>query len=237
MRKAIILAAGMGSRLQKAHERPKPLVDINGTPSIIRLLNQFEKNGITETAITIGYRGDEIIRHVESEYTGRISITWFENHRYRDPNGVSLLAAKDFVDKRVMLSMADHVFSNAAVRVIADLPETGSTSVLMIDRKLDEIFDMDDATKVLVDDDGRIIGISKSLTQYNAVDTGLFCISPELISALEKLEKPTLSEGVSLLGAENLMTTVSIGDGWWQDVDTPETLKHAISLISEKGNE
>lgn len=237
MEKALILAAGMGSRLAKAHDRPKPLVDINGQASIIRLLNQFEKYGIRETAITLGFRGNDVRSFIESNYNGSIKIFWYENHRYHEPNGVSVLSASEFVNERVMLSMADHVFSDTAVSVISSIESKGSTSYLMVDYDLKSIFDMDDATKVLTDPEGRIVDIGKEIPDFNCIDTGLFCISPELVEALARLASPTLSQGVRELTLSGQMLTVPIGNGWWQDVDTPETLTHALEIISKRGNE
>jgi choline kinase len=234
MNKALILAAGMGSRLKKAHDLPKPLTDLNGEPSIFRLLRQFEESGITETAIVVGFRGEEIRSYTAQHYKGNIKLTWFENHKYKEPNGVSVIAAEEFITERVLLSMADHLFIGSPVKQMSKLNPSEKETVLLVDRDLDSIFDMDDATKVLTDSDGKILDIAKNISKYNAVDTGLFCISPELVISLKSLESPTLSEGVKLLGEKGLMTTLEIANGTWQDIDTPETLEYARKILSEK---
>ncbi len=231
LRKALILAAGYGSRLSPAQSIPKPLTPLAGEPSIVRLIRQFHDAGIAEVAIVVGYRGDEVRAAVEQGAAPGVRLSFFENHRYSEPNGLSVLAAASFVDERVLLSMSDHLFLGACVSHMTALDRAGDQTVLMIDRDIAGVFDLDDATKVLTDEAGRVIEIGKDLESYNAIDTGLFCISPALVSALSELESPSLSQGVKRLSARGLMCTQEMRDGTWQDIDTPETLAHAQKLL------
>jgi choline kinase len=234
MKKALILAAGMGSRLQKAHHSPKPLTLLNNEVSLLRLFRQFSEAGIEECGVVVGHRGSEIIKYVETNYKGSLKITFFDNQRYKEPNGVSLLTAKEFITERVLLSMADHMFMGSPIKTVTSLGSQGDECFLLIDKKIDTIFDIDDATKVLIDDDNFIIEIGKTIPEYNCIDTGLFGITPRLIHHLEKLESPSLSEGVKALSAEKLMKTVELTDGFWQDIDTPETLEYALKVLNSK---
>ncbi len=231
IRKALILAAGFGSRLQPAQSVPKPLTMLANEPSIVRLIRQFCASGIHDVGIVVGYRKDEIISTVTGQVTGEVRITWFDNPRYEEPNGLSVLAAGGFVDERVLLSMSDHLFLGDCIPSMAALDRGAPETVLLVDRNIEGVFDLDDATKVLVDDSGAILAIGKQISRYNAIDTGLFCISPALMEALSGLESPSLSEGVKLLADRGLMRTQDITAGVWQDIDTPETLEYARSLL------
>jgi choline kinase len=46
------------------------------------------------------------------------------------------------------------------------------------------LLDIDDATKVDVAADGRIVRIGKTIASYNAIDTGLFLATPALAEAI-----------------------------------------------------
>ncbi len=224
----------MGSRLAQAHSRPKPLTDLAGEPSLFRLFRQFSDSGIEEVAVVTGYRGQEIKDFVSSEYEGKLQIKWFENHKYKQPNGLSVLAARDFIDQRVLLSMADHLFYGSPIPQMCALSTVAPESVLLVDQNIEGVFDLDDATKVKTDSNGLIIDIGKEISNYNAIDTGLFVISPALIEALDTLESPSLSAGVKALGERNLMKTLQLKDGIWQDIDTPAALKNALKLIDSR---
>ena len=60
--KVVILAGGRGTRLSEYTKTiPKPMVQINGKPMIIRIMNHFAKSGFKNFYIALGYKG-EIIR-------------------------------------------------------------------------------------------------------------------------------------------------------------------------------
>ncbi len=234
IRKALILAAGYGSRLSGAQTLPKPLTPLAGEPSILRLIRQFSQAGIQQVAVVIGYRGEEVRRAVEAGKPEGVEIVYFENHRYSEPNGLSVLAAREFVTERVLLSMSDHLFLGDCIRHMVRQDPAGEDSILMIDRDIEGVFDLDDATKVLTDEAGRILDIGKEIPRYNAIDTGLFVISPALVDALAELPSPSLSQGVRRLADAGRMGTLELRDGAWQDIDTPETLAHAQELLASE---
>ncbi|MGH3777352.1 MAG: NTP transferase domain-containing protein [Pseudonocardiaceae bacterium] len=55
VRKAVVLAAGLGSRLG-SQDRPKPLILVNGTPILHRALSNLASVGVREVVIVIGHR-------------------------------------------------------------------------------------------------------------------------------------------------------------------------------------
>jgi choline kinase len=93
---------------------------------------------------------------------------------------------------------------------------------LAIDRKLDMIFDLDDAMKVQTRDDG-VLAIGKQLPRYDAIDTGVFLCPNELFDFLERAKQDgdcSLADGVRLMADHGKVRAVDIGQSWWQDVDT-----------------
>ena len=80
----------------------------------------------------------------------------------------------------------------------------------------------------------RIVAIGKDLTDYDALDTGVFVFSPLLFEALDRaraLGDTTLSGGVRQLAARGLMRGVEIGDAVWCDIDTVSDLAAAESAL------
>ncbi|WP_375779163.1 phosphocholine cytidylyltransferase family protein [Bradyrhizobium sp. ma5] len=60
-RKAVILAAGLGSRLRPLTDlRPKPLVEVNGTAILHNALRNLDAVGVEEVTVVVGYRKDAI---------------------------------------------------------------------------------------------------------------------------------------------------------------------------------
>jgi 1L-myo-inositol 1-phosphate cytidylyltransferase len=134
--------------------------------------------------------------------------------------------------------MADHVVGTEVMDLVRDYVLPDRCATLLVDLKLDTIFDMDDATKVYVEDD-KIVRIGKMITGYNAVDCGIFVCSTALMDAIESVYVATgdasLSDGVQAFSADGRMLTLDVGDGFWQDVDTPEMLAHAEAVLAASG--
>jgi 1L-myo-inositol 1-phosphate cytidylyltransferase len=235
----VVLAAGLGSRIQSDNSPPKPLIPVAGRPLILRVLDRFREAGIDEAVLVLGHRADEIRTAVEAD-APMSSIHFALNPRYRLGNGLSVLQAEEAVGERpFFLSMADHIFDADMIRTLAEarLPQNGL--ILAVDRKLDSIYDMDDATKVKTEE-GHIMEIAKNLSVFDAVDTGLFSCSKALFRAIWTFSESrqngdcSLSEGVHTLSKQKLALVHDIGDALWQDVDTMECAKHAETIFGNR---
>jgi glucose-1-phosphate cytidylyltransferase len=62
--KIIILAGGLGTRLSEYTKKiPKPMVDINGKPILMHIIESYKRYGFSEFCIALGYKGDVIRRY------------------------------------------------------------------------------------------------------------------------------------------------------------------------------
>ena len=243
---ALILAAGNGSRLaSRSGELPKPLVLLYGKPLLEHVVNGALEAGIERFVIVVGYRGGMIQDWYKTRPFRGADVTFVENPDYRKDNGVSVLCAKDLIRESFLLLMADHIFDPATAAALIRQPLGHNEVVLAVDHKIHAVFDLDDATKVRLEND-RIVEIGKNLRQYNALDTGMFLCQPSLFHWLDSAlmnGNCSLSDGLRLMGQSRAFRGFDIGDRRWQDVDTPEALDHAsqafyvpqISIRPEKG--
>lgn len=239
-RTGLILAAGFGSRLAGSTSSTdlKPLTPVNGIPLIFRTIRSLSIAGCDHICIVLGYKSGEIRKEIENNYHGKIPLQFVTNEQYDLKNGVSLLAAAEYLTDTFIMTMADHVFGDCVMKLAGNNKPPDNGATLLVDNKLDSIFDMDDATKVKTDEDGRIISIGKQIANYNCVDTGVFVCTHGLVKSLEDFYQKngdvSLSEGVQQLAKSGRMYTLDIGDGFWQDVDTPEMLAHAELRLALK---
>ncbi|QOZ33250.1 phosphocholine cytidylyltransferase family protein [Bradyrhizobium sp. CCBAU 53421] len=78
-KKAVILAAGSGTRLRPLTDLcPKPLVKINGTPILHNALRNLEAVGVEDVTIVVGYRKDAIQYACGSRFSG-LNINYVES--------------------------------------------------------------------------------------------------------------------------------------------------------------
>ncbi len=234
--RAIILAAGMGSRLGEG--LPKPLRSVAGVPLLVRVLRTLASEGIEEAVIVTGYASERVQSALVAADLD-LRLRFVENPRYEAKNGVSLLAASDLVDRECILAMADHLVSSALVRRLLDAELPEGCCALGVDFDVPRCFDLDDATKVRLC--GRtIVDIGKELDGYDALDTGVFRIGPALLRELAVLEAMTgdcsLSDGVRALAGQGAFFGVDVGRARWIDVDTPEALERAEAMLRVFGD-
>jgi len=105
-----------------------------------------------------------------------------------------------------------------------------------VDRKIDSIFDLDDAMKLQTRGD-RVVAIGKNLRAYDAIDTGLFVCPLEIFKYFGRAKQHddcSLADGVRLMAEEKKVRAVDIGGAWWQDVDTPEMLQRAEKVMLKR---
>ncbi len=112
VRKAIVVAAGFGSRLAPVTlKTPKPLVTVNGVRIIDTLLDALLAAGITSIFIVRGYKGEQFDTLLE-KYP---MIRFVENPLYNESNNISsVYAAKDLID-RCYICEADLIISDPSI--------------------------------------------------------------------------------------------------------------------------
>ena len=229
--KAVIIAAGRGSRLKGRYEHvPKPLVTVAGVGLLKRTILTAKRAGITDFAIVTGYRADEIRAAIESDQQVDVNIDWVSNDRWEEGNGISVLVAQESIGENAfILMMSDHLIDSQIISGLRSANLAKDECALAVDSRIDRIFDEEDATKVLVNG-GRIEAINKTLDDHNAIDAGVFVCNPTLFDALERSVadgNDSLSGGIQILASEGRMRAEDIGELFWEDVDTPESLVHA----------
>jgi choline kinase len=236
---AVVLMAGEGSRLRGADKNfLKPFVPVLGRPLISYTLDALTRAGIKTLNFVVGYESKRMIAEVKKLIPSGLNASFIENRNWQKQNGISLLAAADRVAGPFLLTMSDHLFDDTIVDGLLDSFDPDFLNVA-VDRKLDSIFDLDDAMKVQTRGN-RVADIGKDLRDYDAIDIGLFVCPLEIFEYLERAKSGnggndcSLADGVRLMARDSKVRPVDIGDGCWQDVDTPQMLRYAERQIAER---
>jgi 1L-myo-inositol 1-phosphate cytidylyltransferase len=238
--RCLIIAAGQGTRLRSL-AASKPLAGIAGAPLVEHIVRLAAAAGANEFVVVTGYEAESVERFLEglANRTG-LAIACIRNPDWARPNGLSVLsAARALGDEPFVLLMSDHLFDPAILRALLAARRADAALTLGIDRRIDRPdLDLDDATKVVLGGEGRIVAIGKAISEYDAVDTGLFVAGPALLEALAGSVAAggsgSLSEGVQKLADAGAAFTHDIGDGWWVDVDDEPAFRRAERELPER---
>ena len=115
--KAILLAAGRGSRLSPlTDDRPKGMVELEGIPLLHYQLDLLRRAGIEDISVVTGYRGDCVAHPT-------IPITCIENPRWDIANMVaSLDCASAALSGDVLVAYTDIVYESSVLGAVLGCP-------------------------------------------------------------------------------------------------------------------
>nr|MBI4157178.1 phosphocholine cytidylyltransferase family protein [Candidatus Woesearchaeota archaeon] len=183
--KAIILAAGMGTRLAKYTEGlPKCMLNFSGKTLIERQVETLRKAGINDITIVKGYMPDKI--NIKG-------VKYYLNEDFADTNMVeTLFAAENELNDEILVCYADILYEE---RIIQKILQSKADIGVTVD---DDYWDywkarMDnykDDVESLVINNGRIVELGEthcSLDKAKVRYVGLIKFSKKGIEALKKV--------------------------------------------------
>ncbi len=151
--RALILAAGLGSRLkQKTKNIPKALVQVNNKPIISFQIEALRNNKIKKIGIVLGYKSDVLKNYLIKNHKD-IEFTFFTNDEYKCSNSAySFYLAKDFIKNKSYIHLnCDVIFSK---ELLAKLIKSRHTNVIALSKKLNLTNNME---QVKLDKKNKII--------------------------------------------------------------------------------
>jgi choline kinase len=157
--KAIILAAGMGSRLGKyTRDRPKCLLKIGKSTILERQVELLHQFGINDIVIVKGYAAHKINMQ---------GIRYYINEHYASTNMVfSLFCAEPEIEGEVIISYADILFDSQVLNALLQAPS--HDIAVVVDELWEEYYrerfeePFKEAESLICDTDGRILEIGQS---------------------------------------------------------------------------
>ena len=104
MNTAMILAAGLGTRLKElTHDKPKALVEINGKTLLQRTIETLIANGFERIIINVHHFGNQIIEFVNTRTFNAEILISDEQQQLMDTGGGIIQATPLFTDTQAVL--------------------------------------------------------------------------------------------------------------------------------------
>jgi histidinol-phosphate/aromatic aminotransferase/cobyric acid decarboxylase-like protein/choline kinase len=136
---AVILAAGMGSRLGKyTQNNTKCMLSINGRTLIERALDALDGAGIRKCVMVIGYQKDNLKNFIGGRYKN-IEMVYISNDIYNKTNNIySLSLARDHLlqDDTILLE-SDLIFEERVIKDLIENPEPTLAAVALYESWMD----------------------------------------------------------------------------------------------------
>ena len=239
--KAIILAAGRGSRLLDLTDcKPKCMVEVGGMPLLKWQLNALRAAGITDIAIVKGYCGEVF----DSE-----DLFSFSNGEWERTNMVySLTCASPWLNGfKCIVSYSDIMYPPETVSALLDtqgdivIPYNTCWQKLWQSRFSDPL---SDAESFLIDAGGKLLDIGRKVSSYDEIRgqyMGLLKITPAgwglIEEQLAKMGEARLKLDVTSLLRHLVNNGITINtvpvEGRWFEVDNQRDWSLAERMIAE----
>jgi MurNAc alpha-1-phosphate uridylyltransferase len=140
IKKGMILAAGLGKRMQPITlQTPKPLIQIGNKNLLDRAIELLINNGVDEIAINVHHLADQIKEFInKKKYKAKI-IIFHEQDMLLDTGGGIINATKSFKEPFVVVN-PDTLWSNTYSRELCDLENLyfkhKKASLLLVNKNL-----------------------------------------------------------------------------------------------------
>ena len=173
--KALILAAGIGSRLKyKTKNKPKALVKVNNREILGHQLSILEKFKIKNVGIVVGYKSDKIINFIKKKTYFKFEIIFNKKYNTTD-SAYSYKLAKKFLNNSSYIHLnCDILFNENVFKKILNSKKKNILSCRS-DLKLGEKMDLIKSVKSKITkfDNKFYVGAEKKVFGLAKISTSL----------------------------------------------------------------
>jgi choline kinase len=232
---AVLLAAGLGSRLGALTERlPKALISVGNEPLLAHAVRFARAAGAGEIVVVGGYGYSLVADEVASR---GLPVRLIENPAFRDGNLVSLTAARPHLasNTELLIMNIDHIYRPTIAPLVA-APVEDVTAFIDTDRTLGA-----DDMKVERDAGGRVHKIAKTLPRWDAGYVGMTKVPVEAQERYWAVADATLTDEGRAVHVERVIARLAettqaprcrdISGHGWLEVDLPEERAHAEAAL------
>jgi MurNAc alpha-1-phosphate uridylyltransferase len=214
--KAMILSAGMGSRMGcLTTKTPKPLLKIGNQTLLEIQLNKLIQAGVCQFLINVSYLGDQIIEFVSNKYknSANLEIQFSEENQPLETAG-GIVNALDFFDDSPFLITNADIFTDFDYGLLLKHKLSDKVSAFLILVPNPEFKKVGDYGLV-----GNKLSLTKEFTY-----SGIGIYRKEMFLGFKKGEKIRLK---SILDDYILNNKIdgSLYHGYWSDIGTADRLE------------
>ncbi len=228
MRKAFLLGAGLGTRLQPMTQTvPKPLVPVFHRPLATHALDHLHSAGIREVAINTHHLHEEWQRTFPDGTYRDIQLHFFHEPILLETGGGVKNIASFVQDEPILVYNGDILTNIAIDELIAQHEQAEHVATLAVRSQ--------GSAPHLAVQDGLVRDIRKKLDVAEGTHqfTGLYCISPEILELIPAREKVSIIPTFLELAAQGKLASFDADKGHWLDLGTRDAYLETHGIGAE----
>ena len=232
--KAVILAAGRGSRMRElTQDKPKPMVQVCGKPILSYIVNGLRGAGIGKILVVVGYRKEVVQAHFRDGSAFGVEITYAEQVA-QDGTGKVVELAKPFCGSEPFILSYGDILVDPSCYI--PLTQPGDAELVLTVRHTD---DVTKGGAVYLNNAFEVVDLREkqspdqaSTCWYNA---GIYTFKATVFAYLARLQKSPrgeyeLTDAIRAIAQDGKKVKAVEIKGYWADVRDPE----ALAEVNEK---
>ena len=182
--KAVVLAAGEGSRLKPfTATRPKVMIPVGNKPILEYVIDALQESGIIDIVLVVGYKREKIMDYFSDGHKWGVNITYVEQFQQLG-TAHALRQASHLIKDHFLVINGDTVIDSSAIKQIIR-HQSGDATMLTVT--------VDKAQKygVVQTQNNLVKSIQEKPTHKeigNTVNAGVYCFSPKIFDFLEYMD-------------------------------------------------
>ena len=233
--KAIILAAGKGTRLNGVDLKPKCLFEVGGRTLLDCQLSALAAAGINDVVIVLGFEADRIRRRCPP------NVSFVINSRFEETSSLySLWLAREHLTGGFIVLNCDVLFHPQLLTRLLSAPFDDALLIDLVDKQNNHLGDEEMKVKL---DDGRVVDIRKSMapTEADGENVGVVKFSADgakrLVAEMDSLisrgdcERDWAPRAFLAYALRYPLHAISTGDYPWIEIDFPADYQRAQEEI------
>jgi len=228
IKKAMLLAAGLGTRLRPiTYKIPKPLLPFGSASLIDHQLGYLKKFGIEEIAINLHHLGNLIRDHVGNGRKYDLEIRYFDEPIILGTGG-GIKNCESFFGETPFVSLNSDVLIAANLGDVIDRHLKTKAAATLVVKPIGESLGF---TPLEIDENDRVAAFGRGSHLY----TGLQVLSVDILKILPPTNKPSclVNEGYKKILKQGGRIDAFLYNGYWNDLGTIDRYEQARKDISE----
>jgi len=178
--KAMILAAGLGTRLRPLTEmKPKALMPVANKPILLRNIEYLISHGIAEIIVNAYHHSQQVLDYLKHGALFGLKIEVKVEAEILGTGG-GIKNTEDFWDKEPFIVINSDILTDIDLAAVYQVHQTSEALVTLV------LHDCEPYNQVQVDDQWNITDIAKGNMPDRLAFTGIHVINPEVLSHIPR---------------------------------------------------
>ena len=229
--KAVILAGGLGTRLQPyTNSLPKPMLPLGEKPILEHLIEWVRKNGVKEIVLCVSYLRKKIEDYFGDGKKFGVKIEYAISSKPLATAG-QLKTAEKYIDDTFVCLYGDSIYNFSLRDMISQHKKNKpSVTISLYDYKFNLKYGVINTTNV-----GRVTSWNEKPEFSAKINTGCYVMEPEIFQLIPKNKPYGMDDAIRKVLAKKKKVSSMISKKGFIDIGDKETYEKANHEYRKKG--